>query len=158
MDKKGIKQRLEKLKRQINEMRYQYHVLDKPDMDDTVYDSLTRELRALEEKYPELKSAASPTARVGGQAIGKFQKVKHQVRQWSLQDAFNFAEVKDWEEKIQHILAKEKITDKLDYSCEIKIDGLKIILTYVNGELTQAATRGDGKIGEEVTAQIKTIQ
>ncbi|MCK9578939.1 MAG: NAD-dependent DNA ligase LigA [Methanoregula sp.] len=168
MDKTQIKKRVEKLRKQINEMRYQYHVLDKPDMDDAVYDSLTRELRGLENKFPELKSKVSPTERIGGIALKKFAKIKHQVRQWSLQDAFDFTEVKDWEEKIKRILNKEKITDKstsakatadkLDYSCEIKIDGLKIILTYVNGELTQAATRGDGVIGENVTAQIKTIQ
>ena len=154
----NIKNRIAKLRRQIDEMRYQYHVLDKPDMDDAVYDSLTRELRELEEKYPEFKSLTSPTQRIGGQAIAKFQKVRHQVRQWSLQDAFDFTEVKDWEEKIKRILAKEKITEKLDYSCEVKIDGLKIILTYVNGEFVQAATRGDGTIGEDVTEQIKTIQ
>ena len=164
----NIKNRIAKLRKQIDEMRYQYHVLDKPDVDDTVYDSLTRELRELETQYPEFKSLTSPTQRIGGQAIAKFQKVRHQVRQWSLQDAFSFAEVKDWEEKIQRILSarggpalggdKEKMADKLDYCCEIKIDGLKIILTYVKGEFIQAATRGDGVIGENVTAQIKTIQ
>lgn len=158
MDKIKIKQRIDKLRRQIDNLRYQYHVLDKPDVDDAVYDSLSRELRELEAQHPEFKSATSPTERIGGKALAKFKKVRHQVRQWSLQDAFNFTEVKDWEEKIQRILIKEKIADKLDYSCEIKIDGLKVILTYVNGELTQAATRGDGKIGEDVTAQIKTIQ
>jgi len=153
-----VKNRIEKLRRQIDEMRYQYHVLDKPDVDDVVYDSLTRELRELEEKYPEFKSATSPTVRIGGEALDRFKKVHHQVRQWSLQDAFDFEEVKDWEEKIQRILDKEKITDKLDYCCEVKIDGLKIILTYKDDEFVQAATRGDGVIGEEVTAQIKTIQ
>ncbi|MFA6551117.1 MAG: NAD-dependent DNA ligase LigA [Patescibacteria group bacterium] len=168
MDKIKIKQRIDKLRRQIDNLRYQYHVLDKPDVDDAVYDSLSRELRGLEAQHPEFKSATSPTERIGGRALAKFKKVRHAVRQWSLQDAFNFTEVKDWEEKIQRILSaqggsalggdKEAVKEKLDYSCEIKIDGLKVILTYVNGELTQAATRGDGKIGEDVTAQIKTIQ
>ena len=127
----NIKNRIDKLRRQIDEMRYQYHVLDKPDIDDQIYDSLTRELRELETKYPELQSPTSPTVRIGGQALVKFQKVRHPVRQWSLQDAFNFFEVQDWEEKIQRILEKENIKEKLDYSCEVKIDGLKIILTYI---------------------------
>ena len=154
----NIKNRIDKLRRQIDEMRYQYHVLDKPDIDDQIYDSLTRELRELETKYPELQSPTSPTVRIGGQALVKFQKVRHEIRQWSLRDAFNFSEVQDWEEKIQRVLEKENIKEKLDYSCEVKIDGLKIILTYKDGQFARAATRGDGQIGEDVTEQIKTIQ
>jgi DNA ligase (NAD+) len=158
MNTTDVKKRIERLRKQIDEMRYAYHVLDKPDMDDAVYDSLTRELRDLEEAQPQFKNATSPTVRIGGRAIAKFKKVRHAARQWSLQDAFDFSEVKDWEEKLQRILFKEKIKDALDYCCEVKIDGLKIILTYENGEFVQAATRGDGVIGEDVTEQIKTIQ
>lgn len=155
---KNIKQRMEKLQAQIDKLRHDYHVLDKPNVDDQVYDSLTKELREWEDKYPEFKSISSPTQRIGGVALDKFQKVLLAKRQWSLQDAFSFAEVEDWAKRVEKILAKEKITEKLDYSCEIKIDGLKIILTYKNGEFVQAATRGDGKVGENVTEQIKTIQ
>jgi len=153
-----IKDRAEKLRREIDRMRYEYHVLDKPDISDEVYDSLMRELRQLEEQYPELKTADSPSQRVGGKPLDKFQKVRHRVRQWSLNDAFDFGEVKKWEEKIQRILGKAENQEKIDYCCEIKIDGLKIVLTYEKGILIQAATRGDGVIGENVTEQIKTIQ
>jgi len=158
MKKEEAKKRIAKLSKQIDELRRKYHVLDRPDVDDAVYDSLSRELKELEEKYPEFASSASPLQRVGGEPLKKFKKVALKNRQWSLQDAFNFKEIEAWEERVKKILAKEKNADKLDYSCEIKIDGLKIILTYKNGEFVQAATRGDGKVGENVTEQIKTIQ
>ncbi|MFA6383605.1 MAG: NAD-dependent DNA ligase LigA [Parcubacteria group bacterium] len=154
----SIKNRAEKLRREIDRMRYEYHVLDKPEISDVVYDSLMRELRGLEEQYPELKTADSPSQRVGGKPLDKFQKVRHRVRQWSLDDAFDFGEVKKWEEKIQRILGKAENKENLDYCSEIKIDGLKVILTYEKGLLVLAATRGDGVIGENVTEQIKTIQ
>jgi len=154
----SIKNRAEKLRAEIDRFRYEYHVLDKPDISDEVYDSLMRELRSLEEQYPELKTADSPSQRIGGKPLDKFQKVRHRVRQWSLDDAFDFGEVKKWEEKIQRILGKAENQEKIDYCCEIKIDGLKVVLTYEKGLLVQAATRGDGVIGENVTAQIKTIQ
>jgi DNA ligase (NAD+) len=158
MNKFDVKKRIDKLVTQIDEMRYQYHVLDKPEMDDAVYDSLTRELKELEQKYPALKSPISPLQRVGGKPLDKFVKVKHLARQWSLQDAFSFEEIEEWEQRIKKILEKKGIDEKLDYSCEIKIDGLKIILTYEKGIFVRGATRGDGKIGENVTEQLKTIQ
>ena len=158
MNKLDAKKRIDKLITQIDKMRYQYHVLDEPATDDAVYDSLTRELKDLEQKYPDLKSPASPLQRVGGKPLEKFVKVKHQMRQWSLQDAFSFGEVEEWEARLKKILEKEGIKEKLDYSCEIKIDGLKIILTYKKGIFVQGATRGDGQIGENVTKQLKTIQ
>lgn len=142
---------------QIDDLRHQYHVLDRPEVDDEVYDSLTQELKELEAQNPELKSQTSPLARIGGEPLKKFVKVRHQSRQWSLQDAFNFVDIKDWEERIQRILEKTGIHEKIDYSCELKIDGLKVILTYEKGEFVQGATRGDGVIGENVTEQLKTI-
>jgi DNA ligase (NAD+) len=165
MDKKEAIKRAEKLRREIDRFRYEYHVLDKPDATDEIYDSLMRELRNLEEQYPELKTVDSPSQRVGGKPLDKFQKVRHLVRQWSLDDAFNLQEVTDWESKLKRILTKSnelqvtsyKLQD-LDYCCEIKIDGLKVVLTYEKGLLVQAATRGDGVIGENVIEQIKTIQ
>lgn len=159
---KKIIQRMEKLTKEIDKYRHQYHVLDKPEVDDDVYDSLTRELINLEKKYPEYKSAVSPTQRIGGEPLKKFEKVRHKQRQWSLQDAFSFQELKDWEERIKKILSKKSGAvselSQSGYSCEIKIDGLKIILTYKDGVFTQGATRGDGVIGENVTAQLKTVQ
>ncbi len=181
-NKNQAENRIKKLRKEIDHRRYLYHVLDKPDISDEVYDSLMRELRELEEKYPELKTADSPSQRIGGAPLEKFEKVRHKVRQWSLDDAFNFQEVVEWENKIKRILEKQDlIKDEknpkseilnpkqiqnskskipnpvLDYCAEIKIDGLKIILTYEKGLLIRAATRGDGVIGENVTEQIKTI-
>src|SRR4030042_5819210 len=159
-----IKIRIEKLRREIDKFRYEYHVRDRPEVSDEVYDSLMRELRGLEEKYPELQSPDSPSQRIGGEPLKKFEKVRHKHRQWSLDDAFSLEELKAWEEKIVRMLEKhgtwnmEHGTKKLEYCAEIKIDGLKIILTYKKGLLTQAAMRGDGVIGENVTEQVKTIQ
>ncbi|MDO9231353.1 MAG: NAD-dependent DNA ligase LigA [bacterium] len=172
MDKNQIKIRIEKLSREINKIRYQYHVLDKPDVTDEVYDSLTKELRELEEKFPELKLPDSPTQRIGGTPLSKFQKVKHQIRQWSFDDVFDFSELGKWEEKVKRLAEKNPLlsgvpdilsqrerrnTAELEYVCEIKIDGLKIILNYKNGIFVQGATRGDGLIGEDATENIKTI-
>jgi DNA ligase (NAD+) len=156
--RKEVKQRIKKLRKEIDRMRYEYHVLDKPEISDEVYDSLMHELRGIEEKYPELRSPDSPSQRIGGKPLEKFEKVRHKHRQWSLDDAFSFSELESWEEKIIRMLEKKGIKGKPEYSAEIKIDGLKIILTYKKGILVQAATRGDGIIGENVIEQVKTIQ
>src|SRR4030042_6097275 len=158
MNKQEIKQRIEKLRKEIDKFRYEYHVLDRPEVSDEIYDSLMRELRGLEEKYPEFKSPDSPSQRIGGEPLKKFEKVRHKHKQWSLDDAFSHEELKAWEEKIARMLQKEGIKEKPEYCCELKIDGLKIILTYEKGLLARAATRGDGGIGENVTEQGKNIQ
>jgi DNA ligase (NAD+) len=157
MDDK-IKKRAEKLRKVIDEYRYRYHVLDDPTLTDTVYDSLMDELRKLEEEYPALKTPYSPTQRIGGKPLEKFEKVKHRVRQWSLNDVFSFEELKDWEERNRRILEKKGLNLDFDYVVELKIDGLKIVLDYEKGFLKQGATRGDGIIGEKVTENIKTIK
>ncbi len=149
-----IKKRMEKLADQINELRYRYHVLDDPSVTDQVYTSLTQELVDLEAKYPQLKAKNTPTQRVGGVALEKFQKVQHQSRMLSIQDAFSLEEVEDWQQRIAKLLPGEK----LEYFCELKFDGLAISLRYEKGELKIAATRGDGFTGENVTENIKTIQ
>lgn len=171
--KQEAKKRIEKLREEIDRDRYLYHVLDSPQVSDDVYDSLMRELRGLEEEHPELKSPDSPSQRIGGKPLAKFEKVRHKHRQWSLDDAFSFEEVGAWEEKIIKMLKKNqssafpsrtKVRDSSkssffpEYCAEIKIDGLKIILTYENGLFVRGATRGDGVVGEDVTEQIKTIQ
>lgn len=158
MSKIETKNRIEKLRKEIDRMRYEYHVLDNPEISDEIYDSLMRELRELEENHPEFQSSDSPSQRIGGKPLDKFQKVRHVHRQWSLGDAFSIGEIKDWEERNTRILKKSKSQINIDYCAEIKIDGLKIILTYEKGKLVQAATRGDGVIGENVTEQVKTIQ
>ncbi len=152
-----IKERVEKLKITIDEYRYKYHVLDDPTITDEIYDSLMEELNIFENKYPEIKTADSPTQRVGGEVLEKFAKVKHKERQWSLNDAFSFEEVCEWEDRIYKLLRKEKDKEQLKYVTEIKIDGLKIILDYEDGVFVRGATRGDGIIGEDATENIKTI-
>jgi DNA ligase (NAD+) len=153
----GVKDRIKKLTAEINKLRYEYHVLDKPDVTDVVYDSLTKELKELEEKHPELRLFDSPIGRIGGKPLEKFQKVRHQVRQWSYDDVFSYEELRKWEEKIRKMLQKKGNSEELEYVCEVKIDGLKMILTYENGILLRGATRGDGIIGEDVTQNLKTI-
>lgn len=153
VNNQDIKQRMKKLSDQINELRYRYHVLDDPSVTDEIYDSLTRELLELEAKYPQFKDPDSPTMRVGGQPLEKFEKVEHKQRMLSLNDAFNEQEVADWEERLQKILPDAK----LNYFSEVKFDGLAISLRYEKGKLAVAATRGDGFVGENVTENIKTI-
>jgi DNA ligase (NAD+) len=157
LSKKQAQERVEKLTAEIDRLRLLYHVKDDPSVDDVVYSSLMDELRGLEEMYPQFKSPTSPTVRIGGTPLEKFKKTTHKVRQWSFDDLFDFEELVKWEEKTIRLMQKKGITKKPEYCCEIKIDGLKIILTYENGKLVTAATRGDGVIGEDVTHNIKTI-
>ena len=159
MNKKEAQNRIKKLSAEIDDLRYKYHVLDAPEVSDEVYSSLMQELVGLEEEFPELKNPNSPSVRIGGKPLEKFEKIKHDFKQWSFGDAFSFAEIKKWEEKVQRMIEKkpELKNEKVEYCCEMKIDGLKIILTYQNGILVQGATRGDGVIGEKVTENLKTI-
>ena len=155
-----IKERYEKVAKLVDHYRYLYHVLDKPDITDESYDSLMQELVEIEEKYPELRTPQSPTQRIGDQPLSEFKKVKHEVRQWSFDDCFSSEGLKKWDEKVRRMIEKEPSlkSEKLEYDCELKIDGLKIILTYKNGKFVQGATRGDGEIGEDVTSNLKTIK
>ncbi len=159
MNKDEAKKRIAKLSQEINRLRYEYHVLDKPEATDEIYESLMAELKSLEEQFPDLRSPDSPSQRIGGVPLAKFKKVRHAVRQWSFDDVFSYEDLQKWEEKIQRM--KEKIPEiakeKMEYAAEIKIDGLKIILTYENGLFVLGATRGDGVIGEDVTENLKTI-
>lgn len=153
LNKSEAKERIRKLIEQIEEYRYRYHVLDDPTVSDAVYDSLTKELRELEACYPEFSSPDSPTMRVAGKPLEKFIKAPHQYPILSLQDAFSIDELGEWEKRIQKIVPGEVFS----YFCELKLDGLAIILTYRKGELIMGATRGDGKTGEDVTQNLKTI-
>lgn len=155
----SIKQRIKKLREEVEKLRYRYHVLDDPEVTDETYTSLRHELLKLEEKYPQYKIPHSPTERIGGKPLSKFRKVIHIFKQWSLDDAFDFEELANWEGKNSRIL--EKVLRKkvnFDYVAEIKIDGLHIVLTYEKGALVNGATRGDGIVGEDVTQNIKTIE
>ncbi len=150
--------RIEKLRKAVERHRQLYHTKDTPEISDEAYDSLIGELESLEAKYPESKTLSSPTERIGGEPLKEFVKVKHQVRQWSYDDAFNFEELKKWEERVKNLIKKEGLqNEKIEYCCELKIDGLKIILTYENGKLIRGATRGNGTVGEDVTHNVRTI-
>jgi DNA ligase (NAD+) len=147
------KDRASKLRGIIEEYGYQYHVLDNPTVSDAVYDSLMVELRDIEHFYPEIVSADSPTQRVGGSPLEKFEKVHHLVPMLSLNDVFSKEDVYDWEKRIKKLVHGAEI----DFFCELKIDGLSMILTYENGKLLRASTRGDGQVGEDVTSNVRTI-
>ncbi|RLC39631.1 MAG: NAD-dependent DNA ligase LigA [Candidatus Nealsonbacteria bacterium] len=157
MTKKEAKERIEKLKKLINYHRYLYHVLDRQEISESALDSLKKELFDLEQKYPEFRTPDSPTQRVGGKPLEKFEKVRHGTPMLSFNDAFSEKDMEDWEERIKKLLSKEE-TKKLEYFCELKFDGLAIELIYENGILKTGATRGDGIIGEDVTQNLKTIE
>ena len=155
------KERIEKLRSQVDDLRYRYHVLNDPNVTDVVYSSLMDELQNLEEKYPEYDSPISPTERIGGEPLESFEKVEHKVRQWSFSDVFSLEELKKWEKRVQKMWKKESSNAQPSvpsYCAELKIDGLKIILEYKDGEFVQATTRGDGRVGENVTENVKTIK
>lgn len=160
MNKAEVKNRIEKLKKEINHHRYLYHVLDKQEISEAALDSLKHELYVLEQEYPEFITPDSPTQRIGGKPLDKFKKVTHRVRQWSFNDAFEEKEILDFDNRIRKILVDlgENVSSSLDYTAELKIDGLHVVLTYEKGLLVQGATRGDGKIGEDVTQNLKTIE
>lgn len=152
-------ERLEKLREAINRHRYLYHTKDTPEISDEAYDSLIRELEDLEEKYPSLKTIDTPTERIGGEPLKEFVKVTHDVRQWSFDDVFDSNSLFKWNTKVNNFINKSGVgSEKVEYCCELKIDGLKVILTYRDGVLVRGATRGDGTVGEDVTENIKTIK
>ena len=154
MDKQQVKKRLEKLRSEIEKYRYVYHVLDQSLISDAALDSLKNELYKLESEYPELVTADSPTQRVGGKPLAKFNKVKHSAPLMSLYDAFSPEDMTDWEKRMARILPGQKF----NYYCELKMDGLAVALVYENGRFVLGATRGDGEVGEEVTQNLKTIE
>ncbi|MFC1632655.1 NAD-dependent DNA ligase LigA [Patescibacteria group bacterium] len=154
ISKKDAQVRIDKLKKEINHHRYLYHVLDTQEISDAALDSLKKELYDLELQYPDLITVDSPTQRVSGKALEKFDKITHPVKVLSLQDSFSHEDIQEWEERIKKLLPQTKF----DYYCELKIDGLDIILTYENGLLKTGVTRGDGTVGEDVTQNVKTIE
>ena len=153
-NRQQARERIEQLTKVINHHRYLYHVLDRQEISDSALDSLKYELKTLETEYPDLVRPDSPSLRVGGVALSKFQKVRHEVRQWSFDDAFTEEDIRAWGERVKRALGGKAPT----YTCELKIDGFKIVLTYEKGLLVRAATRGDGEVGEDVTENVKTIE
>lgn len=153
MDLQMVEQKIDELRKKLTRYGYEYYVLDHPSVPDSEYDRLMRELIQLEEEYPGLKSPDSPTERVGGAALDMFQKVVHRIPLLSLGDIFNEQEVRDFDKRV-----RQTVGDDISYVCELKIDGLAISLRYENGLFIQGATRGDGTIGEDITANLKTVK
>lgn len=147
------RERAAKLREIINEYRYQYHVLDESTMSEAAADSLKHELSQIELQYPELITSDSPTQRVAGKPLDKFTKVTHKTPMISLADVFDRDEVSAWIERMRRVLPSVKD----EYLCDIKMDGLACALTYQDGVLTQAVTRGDSRVGEDVTMNVRTI-
>lgn len=155
MTKADAKRRIEKLRKEIDRHRYLYHVLDRVEISDAALDSLKHELFTLEQQFPDLVTPDSPTQRVGGKPREEFREVRHRVPMLSLEDAFSQGELGDWEQRNKKLLPAGT---HLSYVCELKIDGLAVALRYENGVFVQGATRGDGRAGEDVTENLKTIE
>ena len=145
-------ERINELKEILNRASYEYYVLDHPTLEDYEYDRYMEELIRLENEHPDLRTADSPTNKIGGEVLTKFEKVVHTSKMMSLSDAFSFDELKDFDARVK----KEAPT--ATYCCELKIDGLSVSLRYVDGVLTLGATRGNGEIGENITNNVKTIK
>lgn len=180
MNKKDALIRIQNLRKSIEHHRYNYHVLDKEEISAEALDSLKKELVELEAQFPEFVDQTSPSQRIAGEPLKQFEKVPHKVAQWSFNDAFTIEDIEDFDQRVHKFLrqalesgvdasgvpfSKEEkqeisniLSKGLTYTTELKIDGLKIVFEYVDGVLVCAATRGDGKVGENVTHNIRTIQ
>ena len=162
MNRSKTEKRIKKLRSEIARLRGAYHVENAPDVSNDVYESLSRELKALLQEYPEFNDLNAPENRVAGKPLDKFEKVKHQTRMLSLNDAFSYEELYDWEKRIKKLLSpsplqREGQGGKVNYFCEVKFDGLAVSLIYEKGVFVRGATRGDGFIGEDITENLKTI-
>lgn len=153
MDLQTAETKVKDLHNLLNQYNYEYHVLDQPSVPDAEYDRLIRELIELEEQFPELKTEDSPTQRVGGEILDMFEKVEHQSQMLSLGNAFNEQDLRDFDRRV-----RQGAGDDVSYVCELKIDGLAVSLRYEAGLFVLGATRGDGEIGENITANLKTIR
>jgi DNA ligase (NAD+) len=151
----NIKKKIESLRQKIRHHDYMYYVLSQPEISDKEYDDLMKELKELEDKYPEFKVWDSPTARVGGSILEGFKTVKHRQKMLSLDNTYSFEELEDWMKRVYKGLGPN---EKVEYIVEHKIDGVSANLTYERGRLIIGATRGDGETGEDVTQNIKTIR
>ncbi|MGH9186363.1 MAG: DNA ligase LigA-related protein, partial [Acidimicrobiales bacterium] len=151
-----IRQRVDALRAEIEHHNERYHVFDTPVISDADFDALMRELRALEAQFPALIVPTSPTQKVGGAPTTLFSQVRHRQAMMSLDNAFDLDELLAWGKRLERALGDAE-ANPVDYVCELKIDGFAISLTYAAGRLVRAATRGDGRVGEDVTANIRTI-
>ncbi|MEM8926878.1 MAG: NAD-dependent DNA ligase LigA [Bacteroidota bacterium] len=148
------KQKIEELRKELREHNYKYYVLDTPIISDYEFDMKLKALQALEEQYSEFYDPTSPTLRVGGAVTKNFETIMHEYRMYSLDNSYSKEDLEDWEKRIHRILGDVQV----EYTCELKYDGASISLTYEDGKLVKAVTRGDGFQGDDVTANIKTIK
>jgi DNA ligase (NAD+) len=154
LDKAEAKKEIEKLRTQIEHHNYKYYVEARPEISDIDFDKLMRRLIDLEAAFPEYKSPDSPSQRVGGEPVKAFRTVPHSIPMLSLDNTYNFQELEDFDKRVKKFLGK----DKVSYLVEEKIDGVSIALTYQKGRLVLGATRGDGRFGDDVTENIKTVR
>ena len=152
----SLQQQIDTLRQDLRRYEYEYHVLDNPTIPDAEYDRLFHQLKALEAAHPELITADSPTQRVGAKPLSGFAQIRHEIPMLSLDNAFSDEEFYAFVKRIEDRLIR--LPDPLTFCCEPKLDGLAVSILYVNGVLTQAATRGDGTTGEDITANIRTIR
>lgn len=152
----SLQQQIDKLRQDLRRYEYEYHVLDNPTIPDAEYDRLFHQLKALESAHPELITADSPTQRVGAKPLSGFAQIRHEIPMLSLDNAFSDEEFYAFVKRIEDRLIR--LPEPLTFCCEPKLDGLAVSILYVNGVLTQAATRGDGTTGEDITANIRTIR
>jgi DNA ligase (NAD+) len=155
MNEAQAKKRIEKLREELNFHNYRYYVLDDPVISDGSYDRLMRDLEGLEKEYPHLITPNSPTQRVGAPPLDKFEEVRHAVPMLSLANAFEEAEVREFDDRLKRFL---KNTREIEYCAELKIDGIAVELIYESGHLVTGSTRGDGFVGENVTQNLKTVK
>ncbi|MEI6445226.1 MAG: NAD-dependent DNA ligase LigA [Nostocales cyanobacterium ELA583] len=150
--------RIEELRCLLQKASYAYYVLDAPNMEDTVYDRLYRELQELETKYPELITTDSPTQRIGERPATHFTSVRHNIPLYSLENAFNIEELQNWDQRWRRHAPSQYNDGEIEYVSELKIDGAALALTYEDGVLARGTTRGDGVMGEEITQNVRTIR
>ena len=149
----NIEKKIQELREELRRHNHNYYVLDKPEIEDYVFDQKLKELQQLEAEHPEFYDASSPTLRVGGEVTKNFETVRHEYRMYSLDNSYSREDLEDWEKRI-----KKMVEGKVEYVCELKYDGASISLTYEDGKLVRAVTRGDGFQGDDVTNNVKTIR
>src|SRR6266704_58613 len=151
---KAIESKIENLREKIRHHEHLYYVLDAPELSDADFDRLMQELKKLEAANPELITPDSPTQRVGGKPREGFVKIVHSRPMLSLDNAYNEQELRDWDRRARELAGSERI----EYVCELKLDGMSMALTYEQGRLLRGVTRGDGSIGEDVTSNVRTMR
>ncbi len=149
----STRKKIEQLRDELRQHNYNYYVLDKPEIDDYAFDQKLKELQKLEAAHPEFYDASSPSLRVGGEVTKNFETIRHEFRMYSLDNSYSIEDLEDWEKRI-----KKLVDGKVEYVCELKYDGASISLTYEEGRLVRAVTRGDGFQGDDVTHNVKTIR